>query len=97
MGKVKLRFRELETMLIQAEGVLNNRLLTYQGDHLEEEVITPNYLIHRAPLPTTAEHDSDSDEEIPLNKRVRYLQEATFVETMDQRVHIHSVLQSFIE
>ena len=74
MGKAKLRFRELETILIQVEGVLENRPLTYQVEDLEEEVITPNHLIYRAALPTTAEHDSDSDEEIPLNKRVRYLQ-----------------------
>ena len=74
MGKAELRFRELETMLIQVEGVLNNRPLTYQGQDLEEEVITLNHLIYGAALPTTAEHDSDSLEEIPLNKRVRYLQ-----------------------
>ena len=73
MGKAKLRFRELETMLIQVEGGLNNRPLTYQGDDSEEEVITPNHLIYGAALSTIAEHDSDSDEEIPLNKRVRYL------------------------
>ena len=29
MRKAKLRFRELETMLIQVKGVLNNRPLTY--------------------------------------------------------------------
>ena len=74
MGKAKLRLRKLETMLIQVEAVLNNRPLTYQGEDLEEEVITPNHLIYGAALPTIAEHDSDSDEEIPLNKRVRYLQ-----------------------
>ena len=74
MGKVKLRFRELETILIQVEGVLNNRPLTYQGEDLEEEVITPNHLIYGAALPTIAEHDSDSNEQIPLNKRVGYLQ-----------------------
>ena len=74
MGKAKLRFRELETILIQVEGVLNNRPLTYQGEDLEEEVITPNHLIYGAAHPTTAEHDSDSDEEIPLNKSIRYSQ-----------------------
>ena len=74
MGKAKLSFRELETMLIPVEGVLSNMPLTYQGEDLEEEVITPNHLIYGAALPTTAEHDSDSDEEIPLNKGVRYLQ-----------------------
>ena len=74
MGKAKLRFRELETILIQFEGVLNNRPLTYQGEELEEEVITPNHLIYGAALPTIAEHGSDSEEEIPLNKGVRYLQ-----------------------
>ena len=61
-------------MLIQVEGVLNNRPLTYEGEDSEEEVMTPNYLIYGAALPTTAEHDTDSDEDIPLNKRVRYLQ-----------------------
>ena len=74
MGKAKLRFRELETMLVQVEGVLNNRPLTYQREDLEEEVITPNHLIYETALPTIDEHDSDSNEEIPLNKKVRYLQ-----------------------
>ena len=73
MGKVKLKLRELETVLIQVEGVLNNKPLRYQGD-LEDEVITPNHFIYGAALPTIAEHDSDSDEEILLNRRVRYLQ-----------------------
>ena len=61
-------------MLIQVEGVLNNTPLIYQEEHLEEEIITPDHSIYGAALPTIAEHESDSDVEIPLNKRVRYLQ-----------------------
>ena len=33
-----------------------------------------DHLVYGAALPTIAEHDSDLDEEIPLNRRVRYLQ-----------------------
>ena len=44
------------------------------GEDLEEEVIIPNHLIYGAALQTIAEYDSDSNQEIPLNKRVRYLQ-----------------------
>ena len=46
----------------------------YQGEDLGEEVITSNHLIYGAALATIVEHDSESDEEISLNKRVRYLQ-----------------------
>ena len=74
MGKAKLSFRELETMLIQVEGVLNNRPRIYQGENLEEDVITPNHLICGAALPKIAEHERDSDGESLLNRRVRYLQ-----------------------
>ena len=53
-------------MLIQVEEVLNNRPSTYQGEDSEEEVIPPSHVIYGASLPTTDEHDSDSDGDTPL-------------------------------
>ena len=97
MGKAKLRFRELETILIQVEGVLNNRPLTYQGEDLEEKVVTPNHLIYGAALPTIAEHDSDSDEEIPLNKRVRHLWKRWTKEYIFSLREFHRVNQKVIQ
>ena len=37
MGKTTLTFRELDNMLIEVEGMINNRPLTYQTADLEEE------------------------------------------------------------
>ena len=60
MGCSKIRFRELETMIIQIKRVLNNRPLVYQAEDQEDEVITPNYLIYGQSLPIIENSDEDN-------------------------------------
>ena len=45
LGKVLLSYFEMEVMLKKTQGILNKRPLFYQGEELEEEVLTPNHLI----------------------------------------------------
>ena len=55
LGRSKLSFREVETLLIQVEGLMNNRPLTYQTDELEDEPLTPNHhMIFGYALPNIA-------------------------------------------
>eukprot|EP00794_Sanderia_malayensis_P019641 gene19643-21585_t len=67
-------FRELETMLIMVEGMLNNRPLTYQTEELDLEIITPNHLIFGHALPIIGDHDEDSEEDVVFTKRMKYLE-----------------------
>ena len=60
MGCAKIRFRELETMIMQIKRVLNNIPLVYQAEDLEDEVITPNYLIYGQSLPIIENSDEDN-------------------------------------
>ena len=73
IGRSVLRFRELETMLIKVEGLLNNRPLTYQVEELDLEVITPNHLIYGYALPIIGDHDEES-EDVVFTKRIKYLE-----------------------
>ena len=41
----RLTYEELETLLIEIEGVLNTRPLTYVYDELDEQPLTPSSLI----------------------------------------------------
>ena len=45
LGNARLTFEEMEVVLKKTQAILNNRPLTYQGEELEEEAITPNHLI----------------------------------------------------
>ena len=81
LGRSKLSFREVETMLIQVEGLMNNRRLTYQTDELESEPLTPNHMIFGYALPNIANDANDANEEMSddeessarVNKRLKYV------------------------
>ena len=45
LGNARLKFGELETVLIETEDMLNNRPLTYQYQESTEEALTPNHFI----------------------------------------------------
>ena len=44
-GNAKLSYEEMETLLIEIEGVLNSRPLTYCYDELDEPPLTPSSLV----------------------------------------------------
>ena len=45
LGNAKLGYEELESVLIETEGVLNSRPLTYVYDELSEAPLTPSHLV----------------------------------------------------
>ena len=46
IGNARLSFDEMLTVLVEVEGTLNSRPLTYNDDNPSEEVLTPSHLIH---------------------------------------------------
>ena len=45
LGNAKLSFEELKSVLIETEGVLNSRPLTYVYDELTQTPLTPSHLV----------------------------------------------------
>ena len=45
LGNAKLSYEELESVLIETEGVLNSRPLTYLYDELTKAPLTPSHLV----------------------------------------------------
>ena len=76
LGKAKLGFKELEVILAKTEAILNNRPLTYQGEDLEEESLTPNHLIYGCKLPQMVEEPEDCfDEQVDLDRKRKYVEQ----------------------
>ena len=75
IGKARLTYEEMETVLVEAEAVINNRPLTYLYDDDFVEPITPSHLLCGRNMFSRADQlaivtDSNSSS---LGKRVRYL------------------------
>ena len=76
LGKAKLGFKQLEVILAKTEAILNNRPLTYQGEDLEEELLTPNHLIYGCKLPQMVEEPEDCfDEQVDWERRRKYVEQ----------------------
>ena len=80
LGKARLWFEELETVLVEAEGVINDRPLSYIDTDTTLEALTPNHLIFGRRLLVIndgqpVERDSACvGDVLVLNKRVTYRQ-----------------------
>ena len=80
LGKARVSYEELETVLIEIESVINNRPLTYVGDEIDKGPITPNHLIYgRKLLPVNHRGVLKEKHDIVLNnekavKRIQYTQ-----------------------
>ena len=71
LGNARLSYEELESVLVETEGVLNSRPLTYVYDDLSEAPLTPSHLvIGRRLLEQPLVTDSPMN---TLGKRERYL------------------------
>ena len=76
-GNARLTYEELETILIEIEGVLNSRPLTYVYDELTESPLTPSCLVIGRRLieqPTTWNDEAMASTVKSLGKRARYLE-----------------------
>ena len=78
-GNARISLDELNTVLAEAECILNSRPLSYKSDEADREVLTPSHLLvgHRLlTLPTGVETNlklDESDNEYVLSKRFLYL------------------------
>ena len=76
LSQAHLKFAELQEILLDVEFSLNNRPLTYQGEDLDSEALTPNHLIHGRRIKPMKEEEifSDEDEVADAKRRLKYLQ-----------------------
>ena len=80
LGKSRLDFNELLTVLHEVELILNSKPLTHISDDINDDILTPNHVLFGRKLPLTNEsddphdvdHTPDTAEE--LTTRMRYLQ-----------------------
>lgn len=78
LGNAKLTFDELLTTLVEIEGTLNSRPLTYAYDETEVEVLTPSHLIFgrrlsSIPDDVVCDGDDDDDYKVGVTRRFRNL------------------------
>ena len=78
LGNAKLTFDELLTTLVEIEGTLNCRPLTYTYEETEVEALTPSHLIfgrRLSSIPDEVVYDRDDDEDyqVGVTRRFRNL------------------------
>jgi hypothetical protein len=64
IGRTKLSYDQLVTLLSEAQDVVNSRPLTYVSEDIDDEVITPNHFLrgfNRQALEIVDEDDGDPD------------------------------------
>lgn len=75
LGNAKLSFVEMETILIELEGTLNSRPLTYEYDEEGAEMLTPSHLVlgrQLADMPDDLRDDKMEEQTGPM-RRFKYL------------------------
>ena len=85
IGNARLSCDEMLTVLLEIEGTLNSRPLTYDNNNPTEEVLTPSHLIYGRrlqSLPKLQEPEEDLEEGKETYKKVQVLdqEDATFLE-----------------
>ena len=77
LGNVRLSFDELLTVLVEVEGTLNSRPLTYEYSEAGNEVLTPSHLIYGRRIQSLPDEIAEEPEENESGcyERFRYLTE----------------------
>ena len=73
IGKARLTYEEIETVLIEVEGVINSRPLTYLYEDDIQDPITPSHLMFGRNLHTQIHNSIQSIGDVNLNARVKYV------------------------
>ena len=75
LGKASLTFAELLTVVVEIEGTLNSRPLTFAYDEVGYEVLTPSHLMFGRRLISMPDDiiADDSEDESDCGKRFKYL------------------------
>ena len=77
LGKARLSYEEVETVLIEIEAVINSRPLTYLYDDDITEPLTPSHLLSgRNMFQKCAENSASSVISVDIGKRARCVQRA---------------------
>ena len=63
LGNARLTFDELFTVLIEVEGTLNSRPLTYDYQEEGEEILTPSHLMFGRRIKTMPDEIIEDEEE----------------------------------
>ena len=58
-----MAYQELETILTEVEGNLNNRPLTYEYKQVGEEVLNPNHLLYGQRLGTLPDETINGEDD----------------------------------
>ena len=77
VGQSLLTYPELKDILIDIENCTNHRPLLYQGEAIEQPVLTPNILRRGKPTPNVDE-DLETIGEEKVSRRMKFLQRSTF-------------------
>ena len=75
VGQSLLTYPELEDILIDIENCTNHRPLLYQGEVIEQPVLTPNILRRGKPTPNVDE-DLETIGEEKVSRRMKFLQKS---------------------
>ena len=74
LGNARLTFDELLTALVEVEGTLNSRPLTYEYEELDKEALTPSHLIYGRRIKSANPGEFiDEEEQTSMGKRFVYL------------------------
>ena len=77
LGNARLTFDEMRTVLVEIEGTLNSRPLTYNYDEVEREVLTPSHLIFGRRINSLPDESvsrlDDEGENMSYSDRFRYI------------------------
>ena len=74
IGKARLKFDELYTVLVEVENTINSRPLTYLSDENFQTSLTPNHLIYGRDLRSRNDRNAKIDlQEDELRIRVKHL------------------------
>ena len=74
--RASVNYEELQTIIVEIEGIVNSRPLTYIYDDSVEEILTPSHLLLGRRLLSKFEEDFDDGNEVDntvLTKRMKHL------------------------
>ena len=67
LGNTRLTLDELMTVVVEVEGTLNSRPLTYDYDEVGEEVLTPSHLMYGRQIKSLPDENTEDEPENESN------------------------------